>query len=437
MLHKIVTACVLLLGLVIAGLGVASGTVWRPSDSVTLRTESQGAATLLRSDPGVLGLVDDSVDIRASAGADDTVVLVMGHPVDVTGWIAEDAAVVVTGASDWETLDSRLEETGAEATEPDAEATAEPDPEATAGPSDDAEGTDDAAAADEPAAPEVPAPDPRGSDMWIAETSGTGAATLEWDASSDDEILLVASVGESPEAPVLELTWSRVVTTPWMWPGIVVGSVLVLVGLVLGTLWFVRARRQHVDAGPAATPALTSTVGATDAQAARPGVGAPATTPSPATQSPAATSAPTWSDAGRGPSSPVGVGTPGGAQQHQGVGAPAAATQGAPLTRRELRERAEQERIAREEAERAAKRAKRSWPRTGTIPVVRAPEPQDTPAVPVEPEADPNRRAWLPDGTASSSGGGWRQAWGVRPVTDTERPAGTPPDDHSRPEGGQ
>ncbi|WPF83352.1 hypothetical protein SANBI_001019 [Sanguibacter sp. 4.1] len=345
-------------GLVVAGLGVASATVWRPSDTAVMTTGEQSGATLLTTAPGVLSLVDRDVTITARSSDDAQVVLALGSQVDVEGWVGEDPALRVTGASDWETLTvSKVSSAGSDtrdATDAATDASADPSAEATA--------------ETDAAAPAAPGPDPSGSDMWVESTSGTGTATLDWDATSTDQVLLVAAVGEDAAAPQLTLSWPREVTTPLLWPGVALGVLLVVLGLIYGIVTRGRRRRR-----PVVVPAAR----ADDAAAPTPAGGTPAT--------------------------------------------------GA-LTRRQLRELAEQQEAETEAAAAAAPRQKRQWPWTGAIPVVKPAEPEDSDEAdkkPASPEA--HRAAWLPEGTGSTSGSSWRAAWGVRtPETGT---AGTTPDD--------
>lgn len=301
-------------GLVVAGLGVASATVWRPSDTAVMTTGEQSGATLLTTAPGVLSLVDRDVTITARSSDDAQVVLALGSQVDVEGWVGEDPALRVTGASDWETLTvSKVSSVGSDtpdATDAATDTSADPSTEATA--------------ETDAAAPAAPGPDPSGSDMWVESTSGTGTATLDWDATSTDQVLLVAAVGEDAAAPQLTLSWPREVTTPLLWPGVALGVLLVVLGLIYGIVTRGRRRRPVVAPADRADDAVAPT--------------------------------------------PAG-------------GTPAAGT----LTRRQLRELAEKQEA--EAAAAAAPRQKRQWPWTGAIPVVKPAEPEDSDKKPAAPEA--------------------------------------------------
>ncbi|WP_225753738.1 hypothetical protein [Actinotalea sp. Marseille-Q4924] len=224
MLQRALGALLCVLGLVVAGLAVASATVWRAPDTLTASATADG--TLLMTDPGVLDLAADDVTVRAEAdGA--TVAVALGRTVDVEGWVGEDPVTRVTGLADRTTL-----------------------------------ATDGGAGGAEQAA----APDPRGSDLWVEEVSGEGTAELVWEAQDGRWSVLVASVDPAVQ-PTLTLSWPQTVTTPWLVPGLVVGGLLLLAGLVL-LLFALRSRRARPVASVGASdPALTSRPPGSGAQA--------------------------------------------------------------------------------------------------------------------------------------------------------------------------
>ncbi len=213
MLRKIIGVGLIVLGLVAAGLGTASATVWRQSDTVVASTSAGEGETMLVTDPGVLDMVGDSVTIKATAPGDQPVVLAVGRDVDVDGWVGDDPYVRVTGMSNMSTLSADL--VAAPTEEPAEDATEEP--------------TDGAETEEEP----VVGPDPSGSDMWVAVSEGEGEATLRWTDQPGRWSLIAAGVGEGAQAPSLELTWPRETSTPWLWPGVIVGAVLVLLGILV------------------------------------------------------------------------------------------------------------------------------------------------------------------------------------------------------------
>ncbi|MBC7290882.1 MAG: hypothetical protein H5T83_06050, partial [Actinotalea sp.] len=313
MLQRALGALLCVLGLVVAGLAVASATVWRAPDTLSATASAGSDGTVVMTDPGVLDLAAQEVTVRAEApGA--TVVLALGRTVDVAAWVGQDPVTRVTGLEDRETL--AVEEGPAAPTEPSPT----PDPQTPAtedGATQDA-GTEDAEAApeetaegepaaeDEAAAEPTEVADPRGSDLWVEEVSGEDAVELQWRAEEGRWSVLAVSL-DATVAPTLTLTWAQEVTTPWLVPGLVVGAVLFLAGvaLLLLALRSRRSRRRQEDApGPSSAPLP----------------------PRPAPTASGASAA----GASSGAAGAVADGT---------VAAGAAAATDRPLTRRELRER--------------------------------------------------------------------------------------------------
>ncbi|MGO1932671.1 MAG: hypothetical protein ACTH5E_02050, partial [Cellulosimicrobium funkei] len=118
MLQRIIAALLLVGGLVAVGLGVASATVWRDSDTVVATTAYTGDGTVLVTAPGVLDLVAEDVTIRATAPGEQQVTLAIGREADVTGWVGEDPHGLVTGLSDWDALATRAVDAPAAEDEP-------------------------------------------------------------------------------------------------------------------------------------------------------------------------------------------------------------------------------------------------------------------------------------------------------------------------------
>ncbi|WP_456786915.1 hypothetical protein [Cellulomonas sp. P5_C5] len=232
MLKRLTTAAVGVVGLVVIGLGIASATVWR-ADDVLVATTSGGSHTLV-TDPGVLELGGDPVTVKVSVPDGGNVVLAVGRDTDVAGWVGSDAHGQVTGLTGWHSL--AVDDVAAP--EPTAAPTdavpTEPAPADAATPAPTEEATD---------AP-VTVADPTGSDLWVAEVTGTGSAELVWPAQEGRWSLLAVSTGES--APTLAMEWPRVVTTPWLWPCVAVGTLLVLLSTWL-LLRDMRRRRAGLD----------------------------------------------------------------------------------------------------------------------------------------------------------------------------------------------
>lgn len=334
MLQRLIAAVLGVLGVAAIGLGVASATVWRADDPLVATAEPGGDTRTLVTDPGVLELAGDPVTVTVRAeGA--PVVLAVGRDSDVTAWVGSDPYARVTGLSDWHTLATTAGEDPAATPDPSATATEEADAAAAPSPSASGGATDGAATA----------ADPTGNDMWVVEVTGDETATLEWPAQEGRWSLLAVSLGDA--APVLDLSWPQTVTTPWLWPGVALGVLLLAVAAVL-LVRILRQRREGPDAGWTDVSTGTLATVPLPATAGSPGVGMPAG------------------------AVPVGTVTP-----------------GAPLTRRQLREA---------EAAAAAARKRGGTP-TGSVPVVTGATPAVTGATPAVGAAAPG-----PDGRPTTPG---------------------------------
>ena len=252
MLHRVLASLVCVLGAAAIALGIASATVWRPSDTLVAEATGAPGTTLLVTEPGVLTMAAPEVTVRATG---DDVVVALGRTPDVEAWIGPDAHTVVTGLADWHVLET--EAVPAEP-EPPAEEPAEGAEEPAEGAEEPAEGAEEPAeGAEEPAedaeAVEA-APDPGGSDLWWEEVSGATSAELQWAEQDGRWSILVATTGEDAGPPVVTLTWPQEVRTPWLLPGVFVGSMLLMVGLAWWALILVSGRRQSRRAALAPQP---------------------------------------------------------------------------------------------------------------------------------------------------------------------------------------
>lgn len=263
-LRRIFATVLIVLGLAIAGAGIASGTIWRADEQVTATLPQDPEAPVVVAGGNVLATVNPNVTVTVTApDADTPLVLAMGREADVRAWLGESPYEEVTGLTDWETLAVESSTDSTDATEDpsaseDSSGSGEPseDPSGSGEPSEDVTDEGDAPA-------EATVPDPAGSDLWIEEVTDTGELTYEWSQVDGRWMMLVASDGSQP-APTVSMTWTREVTTPLMVPGMIIGGVIFLIGLV----WLViellirreerRARRRGTSADEAA-PAVATT----------------------------------------------------------------------------------------------------------------------------------------------------------------------------------
>lgn len=231
-MHQRLTVAALgVVGAVLVALGIASATVWRADDVLVATGHADGTTTLLAADAGVLSLANDSVTITAHAPDDGTVVIAVGRDTDVAGWVGTDAHTQITGLSSWHVLASSLVPPGGAAGAKDGSTTA-PSDAATPGeapPADAAAAAGAESSATGGAVAATAAPDPSTSDMWVAQTSGKGTASLSWSGQPGRWSLLIATTGDSAGAPTVQLAWPQTVRTPWLVPCVVVGGLLILV----------------------------------------------------------------------------------------------------------------------------------------------------------------------------------------------------------------
>ncbi len=216
--------------------------------------------------------------------------------------------------------------------------------------------------------------------MWLEEATGAGSASLRWSDQPGRWQLLAAGVGEGAVAPTVELSWPRQVETPFLWPGVIGGAVLILLGLGIGAA-SLRPRRRGPSGGTttSATPAVAA-AGATEG---------------------------TSSDEDGTPDGEV----------------PTDTAQVRMLTRRELREREEADRLAQQQAR--GQKPRRAW-LTGQIPIVARGERR--PRTAAQPAVDASAHPTTED-SATTRADAWRRAWGFTPGSGESAPAPAPESD--------
>ena len=248
MIRRIVSVIATILGLVVIALAVCSATIWRPSTTVQATLAQTPDQHYVLTEPGVLGLVDPSVTITATAEG-QPVFLAVAYTVDAKAWLADDPYLSVTGLTDWNTLSATPVTERCETADPASAAptqTASPGADATAATQAPTGGATDGATADSAGSGGACTTladsnaDPSQADLWLKTASGQSTVTLE-NVVEPDTVLLAATDGSGP-APRITLSWPRTVSTPWLIPGIIVGGLLLLAG-VFGLLIDIQMRR--------------------------------------------------------------------------------------------------------------------------------------------------------------------------------------------------
>ncbi len=179
----------MVVGVVVGGLGILQKTLWAPEETITATTQIDAQAPAVVIDPGMLNLYQTPATLTAEGTGELTIAQAPIENVDA--WVGESAATRVTGLA------------------PDGGLTVK---------------TQDG---------EPSVPDPRGADLWEAEATGTGTATLEWTGEANRTGFLIAGSGEPGQVKTVTLSWPNHAETPWAIPLMVIGGAMIIGGLVV------------------------------------------------------------------------------------------------------------------------------------------------------------------------------------------------------------
>ena len=174
--------------------GIGSATIWKPSSqvSVSLPTSDQ-KQTLAITRPGMFELYDSPTKITVSGQG--KVALAIGRSADVIAWAADQNYVEVTGQKDDTTLLTSPHPGKADPRQPGEAA---------------------------------------GKDMWVKfKEVDTGQISETWDRSEGAWSLIAWSQEGNVQ---LALQWKQTVSTPWFWPLLIAGVLLVLIGAIVGVV---------------------------------------------------------------------------------------------------------------------------------------------------------------------------------------------------------
>lgn len=183
-----------IVGALVALGGVASATIWKPTPQVSasLPTNNQ-KQTLAITRPGMFELYDSPTKITVAGQG--KVALAIGRSADVTAWAADQNYVEVTGQKDDTTLLTEPHQGKADPRQPGEAA---------------------------------------GKDMWVEyKEVDTGQISQTWDRSEGAWSLIAWSEEGNVQ---LALQWTQPVSTPWFWPLLIAGLLLMLIGAVVAVV---------------------------------------------------------------------------------------------------------------------------------------------------------------------------------------------------------
>jgi hypothetical protein len=194
-----------LLGLLTLLAGIGQRTIWAPSETFTASAPADAAgAPITLIDQNLRTLHGGTVKIDIEG--DGNFMLAAGRPDDVEAWVGQAAHNTITGVSE-----------------------------------------DEKSLQVEHADGEAAAPNPAGSDLWVSTENASGELEYSWTPPADgDWTLLLASDGTQPAPASISMTFPNDTSTPWAVPLMVLGSLLVIGGIVLALL---SARRRNGEGG--------------------------------------------------------------------------------------------------------------------------------------------------------------------------------------------
>jgi hypothetical protein len=215
--------------------GIAQRTIFAPPSHLAVSATVGGDARYIVIDGAVLNAHPGQQSLSVSGAADSqTQVVAYGRTEDVKAWLGDQNYATVayragSGTLAVKQVTPKSADTGSgDAPSSSPVPTATPSPAPTAG-----SGSTPASA---------PGPNPAGSDLWLEEYDGADAQTTRMNVPGGVSVL-VASDGTKPAPNRIVLTWPVDTSTPWAFPLIIGGLVLLVIGIAL-YLWGLYTHRK-------------------------------------------------------------------------------------------------------------------------------------------------------------------------------------------------
>lgn len=206
--------------------GIAQRTVFAPPTELTASATVTGDARYVVIAGSALNAHSGQQTLSLGGAPDvKTQVVALGRTADVTAWLGTEKYVAVGYDSATGKLTTRTVTPKAPA---DSGSTATP------APTDGSEGSAGTTTAADP--------NPAGSDLWLEEYDGEDAQVTTMNIP-DGVSVLVASDGTKPAPSSIRITWPVDSSTPWAFPLIIGGLVLLVIGIAL-YLWGLYTHRR-------------------------------------------------------------------------------------------------------------------------------------------------------------------------------------------------
>ncbi|MCI2148819.1 hypothetical protein [Bifidobacterium crudilactis] len=213
LMRGVVTPVLGLLAVACIVLGIMNATVWKPSRNISADTSV--TSRYITTDPGVLNLVDDQVDVTLKAAdAQATVCMAIGYAQDVSGWLAGHRYTRITGLDTWNTLEQR----------------------STAAAS--AQSSENAVAFQD-------------SDMWLSTKCATGSVSMKIADDSNRTVLIAdtdasaAQDANSQGRTSLTMSWVRTQVPDFAMPLYFAGGLLAVLGVMTASVFAMEPERRR------------------------------------------------------------------------------------------------------------------------------------------------------------------------------------------------
>ncbi|PJM73983.1 hypothetical protein CS006_02210 [Bifidobacterium primatium] len=230
-LRGIVTPILAVLAVASFVFGALNMTVWKPNPHVA--ASAQTTTQYVVSDPGVLALADNTVDITVKSASDAQVCVAVAAPRDATGWLSGQQYTRISGLETWQKFSTQQTKIDADDSGSGSSSSA-----SASNGQNDSQG--------------VAFQD---SDMWESVQCGQGSATLKWKGAGSDRVVLIDANAGSTDAnaaadATVTMSWTRAQVPDFATPFYFVGGLLVIMAVLVATIFSIedhRRRKKQVE----------------------------------------------------------------------------------------------------------------------------------------------------------------------------------------------